>query len=294
MIGLEFLTEARGGMTTRVVDWTPSMAEYVFTALNTHGTQRSFSLATAERYRRIMEAGQWRQPWPQCCIAFSKEGQLLNGQHTLWAVWKSGLTIKINTAWNLTDSDFLLFDDFKARGLNQLAKQAGLTHTSLRNGIAKAVMALDHGMGQGVHPNVDDVIQITVDDVTMNTIVSYVVNQVKTKTRISGVALAYSLHKIAVVHGLDAAIEFFNRVLSGTNLDADDPRLHLARFLNNRTANSWVERTQIIIGIIKAFNAWVNGVSMQLLRVAGNEDIPEVVGTSPVRNRPRFGNRTIA
>ena len=281
-------------MTTRVIDWTPAMAEYVFTALNTHGTQRSFSLATAERYRRIMEAGQWRQPWPQCCIAFSKEGQLLNGQHTLWAVWKSGLTIKINTAWNLTDSDFLLFDDFKARGLNQLAKQAGLTHTSLRNGIAKAVMALDHGMGQCVHPNVDDVIQITVDDVTMNTLVSYVVNQVKTKTRISGVALAYSLHKIAVVHGLDAAIEFFNRVLSGTNLDADDPRLHLARFLNNRTANSWVERTQIIIGIIKAFNAWVNGVSMQLLRVAGNEDIPEVVGTLPVRNRSRFGNRTIA
>jgi len=283
---LPFLSEAHSGMVQRVIEWTPPMAEYAFTTLNTHEKQRKFIQPTAEKYQRIMLAGEWRQPWPQCCIAFSTDQLLLNGQHTLWAVWKSGLTIKINTAWNLTNEDFLLFDNFKNRDLNQLAKQAGLSNTSIRNGIAKIVMGLDYGMGRLVQPTVEDTIRLTVDDVLMNSMVTYVVN-VRNKMRVSMVALTYALYKIASVHGLDAACEFFNRVVNGNNLDSTDPRLHLNRFLSNRSIRTWEDRTQIIIGIIKAFNAWMVGTPVQVLSVRPSESMPDVVGAPLIRNRPR-------
>lgn len=288
---LGFLQESHKSMVSRVIDWTPQMAEHAFMTLNTHEKQRAFKPAVADRYRRIMEEGKWRQPWPQCCIAFSSDGVLLNGQHTLWAVWKSGLTIRINTAWNLTSEDYLLFDDFQSRNLAQLSKQAGLTNTSVRNGLAKVVMALDEKMGQAVQPQVSDVIRITSDDLLMNSVITYIIGKKSAMTvRYSEVALCYALFKIAKVHGLDVSMDFFNRVVSGVNLNADDPRLHLARFLLNRAVKSWHDRLQVIMGIIKAFNAWISGASMQALYVRGNEHMPEVLGLplAPlVRQRPR-------
>ena len=287
---LPFMSEAHKGMVMRVVDWTPPMSEYAFTTLNTHENQKKFNQPTAEKYQRIMLADEWRQPWPQCCIAFSTDGVLLNGQHTLWAVWKSGRTIRINTAWNLTNEDFLLFDNFKTRNLGQLAKQAGLGNTSIRNGIAKLVMGHDHDMGPSVQVTVEDTIRITVDDVLMNSMVTYVVN-VRKRARTSEVALTYALYKIANVHGLDAACEFFERVSNGNNLDSNDPRLHLNRFLNNRSIKSWDQRTQVIIGIIKAFNAWMSGTPMQVLSVRPSESIPNVIGASLIRSRSRVAGK---
>ena len=282
---LTFLLSAGAAPQFKVIRWTPEMAEYAFKNHNTHPLQRSFGQTTAEKYRRTMEAGQWRPAWPQCVIAFSVDGVLLNGQKTLWAIWKSGVTIDICTQWNVPESAFVLYDDFQSRNIGQLARQSGLSNVTCRNAVTKLIMAVDHNLGQHVKPSINDVIKHTVDDALMNTIVSFASGRKAIKT--SEAAVAYALHKIAVVHGFDAAASFYERVGSGVNLAADDPRLHLKRFLSQRAVNSWDDRHRIVVAIIKAFNAWMDGTPMYVLNVKTTDLIPVVSGTTPLYNRAR-------
>lgn len=282
---LAFLSSAGAAPQFKVIRWTPEMAEYAFNNHNTHQNQRSFSQAIAEKYRRTMEAGQWRPAWPQCVIAFSIDGVLLNGQKTLWAIWKSGITIEVCTQWNVPESDFVLYDDFQSRNACQLSRQAGLNHVVLRNAVTKMVMGIDGKLGSNVRVTVNDVVTHTVDNALMNTCITFAVGHRAIQTSES--AVTYAIYKIAVVHGFDAAAAFWQRTCNGVNLTADDPRLHLKRFLTNRKTNTWETRNQAAIGIIKAFNAWMVGSPMHLLGVKNTEMIPDVVGTTLAYNRAR-------
>jgi|688.fasta_scaffold07088_21 hypothetical protein len=282
---LTFLLSAGAAPQFKVIRWTPEMAEYAFNNHNTHQHQRLFRLSLAEKYRRTMEAGEWRPAWPQCVIAFSVGGVLLNGQKTIWAIWKSGITIEVCTQWNVPESDFVLYDDFQSRNLSQLARQAGLNNVADRNALTRMVMAIDHNLGMRVNPSVSDVVKYTVDNELMNAAITFAAN--RSAIRTSDAAMAYALYKIAVVHGFDAASSFYERVASGVNLGADDPRLHLKRFLERFAIKHWQDRVHVVIAVIKAFNAWMNGTPMLLMKVSPKEEIPEVVGASPLYNRSR-------
>lgn len=272
---LGFMKSAGAGPQFKVIRWTPEMAEYAFTHHNTHEQQRAFGQSIAEKYRRTMEAGQWRPAWPQCVIAFSVSGVLLNGQKTLWAIWKSGITIDVCTQWNVPESDFVLYDDFQSRNLIQLARQSGLNYVTSRNAVTKMIMALDLKLGSNVRPSISDVIKHTVDDRLMNTMITFANGR---SIRTSDAAIAYALYKIAMVHSFDVATTFFLRTERGDNLNADDPRLHLNRFLTRSGVLNWSERNRVVVAIIKAFNAWFSGTSMQLLQVKTGHAIPDVVG----------------
>ena len=280
---LLFLSSAGAAPQFKVIRWTPEMAEYAYKNHNTHALQRPFLQAIADKYRRDMEAGRWRAAWPQCVIAFSVNGRLFNGQKTLWAIWKSGITIEICTQWNVPESDFILYDDFQSRSLVQLGKQAGLNHVSDRNALTKLIMAIDHNAGRTCKPSVSDVIKYTVDNELMNAALTFAASRKAIRT--SQPAMAYALYKIAVVHGFEAATSFYERVGSGVNLGADDPRLHLKRFLDRIQINRYEDRTRVIIAIIKAFNAWMSGTQMLIMKIAPDERMPDVIGASPLYNR---------
>lgn len=285
---LAFLTEGKDKM-FRVITWTPQMAEEAFNKHNTHTQQRSFNLPTAQKYRRVMEAGEWRPAWPQCVLAFSRDGVLLNGQHTIWAIWKSGITIDVCTQWNLDREDFLLFDDFKSRNLAQLSKQAGLNHVNIRNGVAKMVMAIDHKHGREVVPTVADVVSITCDDALMNDVVMYVNGKSRFKEHTSHIAVTYALYKIALVNGLEIAMAFHDRVASGANLSETDPRLHLARYLRQHVVRAWDSRMHICIAIIRAFNAWATDTPMRVMSVRVTDTMPAVLLLPLVRSAAAKG-----
>lgn len=282
---LAFLASAGASTEFKVIRWTPEMAEYAYNNHNKHPLQRSFKLSIAEKYRRTMEAGQWRPAWPQCVIAFSVDGVLLNGQKTLWAIWKSGITIDVCTQWNVPESDFVLYDDFQSRNLGQLAKQAGLNNVADRNALTRMIMGIDQKLGERVKPSVSDVVKYTVDNELMNAALTFASNRHAIQT--SDAAMAYALYKIAVVHGFDAATSFYDRVGSGVNLGVDDPRLHLKRFLDRFEIKHWIDRVHVVIAIIKAFNAWMSGTPMLIMKVHPKEEIPEVVGATPLYSRAR-------
>ncbi|MFA9197247.1 MAG: hypothetical protein ACEQSM_06545 [Aliarcobacter sp.] len=71
---------------------TPEKAkEYYEKALPSH--QRPFRQSRADKYIKQMHGHQWMETHQG--IAFDEHGRLIDGQHRMYAIWKSGLTIKM-------------------------------------------------------------------------------------------------------------------------------------------------------------------------------------------------------
>jgi hypothetical protein len=274
---LGFLTSAGAAPVFQVIRWTPEMAKEAFETLNNHPHQRLFKLEVARKYMRKMLAGEWVPAFPQCVLAFSTDRHILNGQHTLWAIWNSGITIDVCTNWNVSPDVFKLFDDFEKRNLGQILKQESINNRNVRASVTKLIMAIDEEYGSQVMPTVDEVVRCTITNELMNEVITYIVGQTKGPLRRSESVSTYAVYQIALIHGLEVATAFFDRVHNGVNLTANDPRLHLARFMLSRSTATWNDRVAIIIGIIKAFNAWANAMPMSLLSVKAGEKMPKVV-----------------
>lgn len=95
-------TSTSGG----IVDVTPEMAE---TLINTSNyDNRKVKNRVVEKYAKMMENGEW-QFSPET-ISISKAGRLLNGQHRLLAVVKSGVTCRFLIAAGFDDDVFKVLD----------------------------------------------------------------------------------------------------------------------------------------------------------------------------------------
>ena len=87
---------ANSRMTSEVVLVTPAMAEKWLEA-NTHNRPVSDSLV--ERYAADMEAGDWKLTHQG--IAFDESGTLADGQHRLWAIYKSQQQVSMMVSRNV-------------------------------------------------------------------------------------------------------------------------------------------------------------------------------------------------
>jgi len=78
-----------------IVDITPDLAGKWLEG-NTHN--RPLTQAVAERFARDIQANRWRLTHQG--IAFDKSGVLIDGQHRLWAVVLSGITVPMRVFFN--------------------------------------------------------------------------------------------------------------------------------------------------------------------------------------------------
>lgn len=78
-----------------------------------------------------------------------------------------------------------------------------------------------------------------------------------------GAAMAYILND----HDPDNATTFLESLVTGTNLDADDPIFVLRRWIMNRNLNKMRFSEEEFFGVVaKAWNAWRRGESVKLLK----------------------------
>ena len=95
---------------TEVVDVTPELAKFI---LDTYGQfNRPVSKSTCLRYAGIMIRGEWNL---QDTIEFNINGQLVNGYHRLYAVFLSGVTVKLRFRYGAAIQTFATYDVGKNR-----------------------------------------------------------------------------------------------------------------------------------------------------------------------------------
>jgi hypothetical protein len=104
-----------------VMDVTPAIADAWLSGCNTHN--RKLVDAHVERLMREMKAGRWRLTHQG--IAFSSNRVLLDGQHRLWAVSLSGVTVPMRVFFNESAQSLEAIDAGQARTNDQIITLAG-------------------------------------------------------------------------------------------------------------------------------------------------------------------------
>lgn len=104
-----------------VMDITPEMAEAWPSRCNSHN--RKVVDTHVERLTREMKRGRWRLTHEG--IAFSANQMVLDGQHRLWVVFFSGITVPMRVFFNEPADSLVVIDAGQARSNDQIITLAG-------------------------------------------------------------------------------------------------------------------------------------------------------------------------
>ncbi|MER6270848.1 MULTISPECIES: hypothetical protein [unclassified Streptomyces] len=270
-------------MDMQVVDVSPQLAAQWLTR-NTNN--RPLSKGTVQQLAGQIQRGEWQLTHQG--IAFDEDGVLIDGQHRLAAIAKAGVTVQLTVARGVPRTAFTVMDTGRkrtGRDALALAGEANATHLAAAlRGLhlyrtapnsawsgGSSVTSNDQLLDVlGKHPGVRDALQHGIAmnrgcriTVTAATIGWYVTTEARP-----------DIDQSAWEEG----------VVTGARLEPGDPRLTLRNtMLNLALGNAHRRRDdsrEHLLYYLKAWNAWVEGRSIKLLRRSPNETMPRVSSRS--------------
>lgn len=283
-------------MRLEIVSMTPQRAvEYL---ARPWSKQRRISAPFVRKYARAMAEGRWVEPSLDP-IAFNVEGELANGQHRLYAVIEAEWQGEMLVAFDAPEEAFLVHDT----GRHRLAAQF-VQLTGAKDVASAARMILWYDQRHPLWPNG----QTAFDN---DEILGFISENEEALARAVGYASA-ARKAASVPAGIHGAVLFIadrggiaddvigqwaEGVISGSNLEADDPRLRLRNRLL-RDAAIRRDKNAVWSMVCRAFNAFNEGRALGSLLTSYHERPPVVKFTphqttalrEPRRGTPRPGN----
>ena len=126
-------------MRISTISVTPKVAEYM---LRNNKNNRNVSKWRVALYAEEMKRGAWKLNGET--ISINKNGELLNGQHRLLAVIKSGCTVEMAVAFDV-DNDVHLFDRGRTRSVTDQMKMDGVSCNNYTAAMARLFIYLEDG-----------------------------------------------------------------------------------------------------------------------------------------------------
>lgn len=238
--------------------------------LDRNDNNRNARAAIVAAYARDMKAGQWKITGD--AIRFSKDGRLLDGQHRLHAVIRSGKTIAMFVVRGLDDDAQLVMDTG--------AKRTAADAFNLQG--AKASVGLAAGARLAIRLGRGTADECTREAVTNSEIIGWVSEHPEFEASaefaeryaraipIPRGVLAYAAWRLLQVDG-EACGEFFNQVALPDGIAAADPRAALNRRLTQMKVQRTVETPLAYLDLIfQAWNRYRASRSATLYRVNRN------------------------
>ena len=255
-----------------ILDITPEMAEQ-WLEKNTHNRKKSDRLIDV--YAEAMANDEWvlnGEP-----IIFDKTDRLQSGQHRLWAVVQSGVTIRSVVIWGAEPNYIYSLDSGRKRRTTDALTLRGEKDVA---NLATALVWLwryNHGvMDKGVSPTTTHLMKLLDETPEIRDYVRHA-NRIKRNLPISAGLVAALLWQFAQLNKDD--MEFFAEKLStGEELSNDSPIYLLRRWLIRTKLESRKPSQAMVAAIIvKGWNAWREHAQVRNLRWAANEAFPEAV-----------------
>lgn len=257
-----------------VVTITPTIAERL---LNANKRNRPLSGATVERYARDMAQGRWQlTPQP---VAFDWEGNLLDGQHRLYAVIESNTAIESSVGCDFDPDAFKAIDRGKKRSI---ADNFALIGEKQAVALAAAVTKFNqYSRGVLWHRdtvNVDEALETLDEHPGLRDSARKAIDwKIKGVGFPAAPSLMAVLHYLFVDNDLALADWFFESLASGVGLLETDAVFHLRnRLIGNKTNAAKLSDKVVTALIIKAWNAHRQGKPVRVLRWTENEQFPEI------------------
>lgn len=255
---------------------TPEMAAEL---LARNVNNRKLNDKSVRFYADEMQRGDWQLNGET--IKLNSDGNLIDGQHRLSAVVRSGCTVKMEFRGGLNGREMATIDTGKPRSAADVLYMKGLKYTQAQAEAARFIIAYDSNV----------VVRGRIESKISNErILKFV------ESNPSLVSHAHSCHEKAIKslvspsralalwflfdrHDEDMATKFFTSLATGAELSSNDPVL----VLRNRLLASKLSARQhqlasreIIMLIIKAWNAWRAGKCVTRLTCGSKEQMQRI------------------
>lgn len=247
-------------------------------------TNRAITQRHVERLLKDLEKGLWKMDGHP--YRFDKDGNLLDGQHRLLAISKSGKTVMGVVVRGLERDAFYSMDTGRKRSTGDTLHIAGETNASLLAGglMVIAQYLRDGTIDTNVLPSTSELVDVlsTVPKIRESVrIVLASQNLARARTgankQLLPPALAVGLHCMFDEKDAPLADELVRGMCTGFDPDKRPVFCLLReRMMGNRLAKAKLPRTIVAAMTIKAWNAERAKTPLKMLRVGAGEAFPEI------------------
>lgn len=241
--------------------------------LKNNENNRRISAARVEQFASDLRAGRWVEYHPHG-IALDWNGRIIDGQHRLVAVIAAGVSVWMRVTRGLPPDMDRVFDLGSPRSGAELMRRSGVTQPFVKSAIISLLYVYDNFPSRvwtaNMYPSKTFMFNFQKENSDM--IHSACNEGVQAAQRANmpqtQYGVAYILAHRALLH-----IEwndFHKGVITGVDLRLGDPRLALRNYFQHQQRSkeghdSW-NRQKRLGQVIKAFNAFVEGDSLKMLK----------------------------
>ncbi|MGI5195677.1 hypothetical protein ACQEVY_18845 [Streptomyces sp. CA-288835] len=243
---------------------------------------RPLSATHVSSLARALERGEWRIHHQG--IAFTADGRLLDGQHRLAAIVQARKPAELLIARGVDPATFSVMDTGKRRTARDLLHLEGERRTQH---LAAALRGLHlyrtapkiGWLGPSATISHDQLRKVLDDNPGIREALEAGMN-LNREVRITVTAAAVGIYATTTDRPDVANDEWLDGLMTGANLKRNDPRLILrntmAALKQGKSSRKRDDSREHLTYYLKAWNAWVEGRSIKILRRNANEALPLV------------------
>jgi hypothetical protein len=225
-------------------------------------------------YAEDMRCGRWQFNGEG--IIFSDQGVLLNGQHRLSAVVESGATVEFLIVRGVPQEAFASIDTGGKRSAAVMLSLQGERNSATLAAAATLLWQHRHGkrVGGSVHPTRLGLAALLQEEPGLRASVEAVCAGDGPRRFVAPAVLAFC-HYVFSRSDAGLADEFLQKLRTGAGLKVECPIL----VLRNRLVSSRATRTEALVLLVKAWNAFKRGKRLRrltLTRKNGELHLPRV------------------
>lgn len=246
--------------------WVTVTPETAARWLDANTKNRRLRATDVDRYARDMKAGNWLLTGE--AIKFAADGTLLDGQHRLAAIVKTGITITMLVVRNITDDAQSVMDTGRKRTASDALDIASHKNTTGLAAVAKLALGVEAGATDpGKYEATHSEIAAWVDANPSAVAACEFARAVARRTDCPPAVVAYTYFILAQIDAADA-VAFWIGAAEKVGLSAGDPVIALTnRFAESRRNRQGLSKRIYLSLIYRAWNARRAGKSMRFIRV---------------------------
>lgn len=254
---------------TRTVLVTPKLAQEW---LAKNEGNRPLRPPVVQLYATDMAAGKWQMNGETIKLAVS--GRVLDGQHRLQAIVKTGVSVQMLVVFDLPEDSFQTIDTGMRRSMAHILGFSGVQNCGVLASIGRWIAILGHG-SEYTRNNVSS--QTVLDMIQQHPLSHHYATKF-TNSAIKALlpsACGAVMTLAAEKYGQDVIDLFLSNFASGEGLKSGDPVFELReRMIQNRARVAKLQTPTVVALTIKAVRAYASQRQVGLLRWAPSEEWP--------------------
>lgn len=272
-----------------IVEVTPAIAAEW---LRRNTDNRPRSLSTEARYSSLMSSGRWMLSCD--AVGFDRNGRLINGQHRLGGVIRSGTTQRMLVVWGLDPDVFEVLDVGKKRGAGDVLAILGYKHYNILAAAARCLVGYSrdgrtfYSMFGGNPVENDEIVAAVKRHPGLADSTEFVTGFAKHFGKWMSMSSLSFLHYVYAREYPIEASTFIEKLATGEGLSSEAPALVLRdRLIREAMAKTSLPRGEAAALVILCFNRHVEGRRMKIVRWSPENGMeypqPIVEGIEPIR-----------